>query len=358
MQQRIILDQLINRERLAAWLDEHLPEFGHGPLEAEFIHGGTSNAIVRIRRGGPRFILRRPPVDPPPGSANAMVREATVLRALNNTPVPHPTLYALCEDSEVIGATFYVMGEATGWSAKLTGTDCVYQPPFDQGPDRHQLAYALADGLILLSQVDYTAVGLADFGNPDGFLKRQVKRWRSQLESYPGKYPGYQPRVIEGLDYVSDWLEANVPPMSAPGIIHGDYGSPNVMFAFDRPSRLSAILDWELSTIGDPLLDLGWLMYNLRDRREPSVVPASAYYDSTGFPTRQDILEYYAERTGRDVTCIDYYMVLAQFKLACIVEYKVAKASIGQESARVGDFFKPMVLNLIKEAHKIAKRVG
>jgi aminoglycoside phosphotransferase (APT) family kinase protein len=354
----VTLDELINRERLTTWLDERLPEFGRGPLEAELVHGGTSNAIVRISRGETPLILRRPPADPPPGSADAMARETTVLRALNGTPVPHPTLYAACEDPDVIGGTFYVMAEARGWAAKLTRNDCEYRPPFDRGADRYQLAYALADGLVQLSQVDYRAVGLENFGNPDGFLRRQVHRWRSQLASYPEKYPGYRPRAIPGFDYVSDWLEANVPPMSDPGIIHGDFGSPNVMFAFDRPTRLSAILDWELSTIGDPLLDLGWLMYNLRDRREPSIVPVSAYYDSTGFPTRQDIAEHYAQRTGRDLTHIDYYMVLAQFKLACIVEYKVAKASVGQASADVGELFEPMVLNLIAEAHKIAKRIG
>jgi aminoglycoside phosphotransferase (APT) family kinase protein len=146
--------------------------------------------------------------------------------------------------------------------------------------------------------------------------------------------------------------------MSTAGIIHGDYGAPNMMFAFDRPARLLAILDWELSTIGDPLLDLGWLIYNLRDRRDPDVLPASAYYDGSGFPTRQDIAEYYASHTGRDVSRIDYYMVLAQFKLACIVEYKVAKAMVGQESEQVRKLFQNMVPNLILEAQKIARRAG
>jgi aminoglycoside phosphotransferase (APT) family kinase protein len=358
MKQKIILEQLIDPVALTAWLDDNIPELGDGPLNAGLVHGGTSNAIIRIDRGNGPVILRRPPFDPPPGSSGAMEREARVLLALNQTTVPHPHLRAMCDDHSVIGTSFYVMDEVSGWSAKLTATDCIYPAPFDTGDDRHRLGYALADGLIALSRVDYRAVGLSDFGNPEGFLQRQVKRWRSQLLSYPEKYPGYVARQIDGLDYVSDWLAANTPPMSPAGIIHGDYGSPNMMFAFDRPARITAILDWELSTIGDPLLDLGWMIYNLRDRDEPSIVPPSAYYDSSGFPTRQDIVEYYAEHTGRDVSHISYYMVLAQFKLACIVEYKVAKAMVGEESSDVGDMFAPMVMNLIAEAERIARKVG
>lgn len=356
MKQKIDLDQLIDRERLTEWADAHLPELGEGALQATLVHGGTSNAIIRIDRGAGAMILRRPPLHRPPGSEDAMEREARVLFALNKTEVPHPTLRAICADPAVIGTSFYVMDEVFGWSAQLTSTDCLYPAPFDQGEDRMQIAYAMTDGLIALSNVDYRAVGLEGFGYPDGFLERQVGRWRSQLRSYPDKYLGYVPRKIDGLDYVSDWLAANTPEMSPAGIIHGDYGSPNMMFAFDRPARLNAILDWELSTIGDPLLDLGWMIYNLRDRDEPSKVPASSYYDSRGFPTRQDIAEYYGERTGRDVSNIAYYMVLAQFKLACILEYKVAKAIAGAESAEVGDMFGPMVLNLIAEAERIGRK--
>jgi aminoglycoside phosphotransferase (APT) family kinase protein len=358
MRQQILLSQLIDKPRLTAWLTEHVPELGEGPLQAELLHGGTSNAIIRLDRGLGALVLRRPPIDPPPGSADAMMREARILRALKDTDVPHPRLYAACDDLDVIGTSFYVMEAVQGWCGKLTQTDCLYEPPFDKGPDRHALGYALADGLVALSKVDYRAVGLEGFGQPDGFLHRQVRRWRNQLESYPKKYPGYAGRKLEGIDYVADWLEANVPAMSTAGIIHGDYGAPNMMFAFDRPARLLAILDWELSTIGDPLLDLGWLIYNLRDRRDPDVRPASAYYDGSGFPTRQDIAEYYASHTGRDVSRIDYYMVLAQFKLACIVEYKVAKAMVGQESEQVRKLFQNMVPNLILEAQKIARRAG
>jgi aminoglycoside phosphotransferase (APT) family kinase protein len=355
--QAINLADLIDLDVLQHWLDEQVPTLGSGPLGAKLLHGGTSNAIIEIvRDAGLPMILRRPPQAPPPGSDRAMMREARMLRALAGTNVPHPYLHAACDDASVIGASFYIMAKVEGWSATLCKDDCLYPASFDDAAGRHELGFALADGLIELSGVDYQAVGLGDFGNPAEFLERQASRWRSQIDSYEEKYPGYMLRSIAGLDYVTDWLKSNIPPMSPPGIIHGDYGSPNMIFAHDRPARIEAIVDWELSTIGDPLLDLGWLAYNLQDRRERGVVPASAYYNSTGFPTRQDIAEYYEEKTGRDVRYLDYYMVLAQFKLACICEYKVAEAVIGRRGQDVLDMYGPMVTNLIAEAEKIARR--
>jgi len=354
--QNATLDQVIDIERLTAWLDHAVPQLGDAPLQATLLRGGTSNTIIQIDRGGKPAILRRPPANPPPASERAMLREATVLEALNQTDVPHPYFHAVCTDPAIIGATFYIMDKVEGWAAQVSDSGCVYPPPFDQKALKYQVYSALADGLISLSRVDYRQIGLGAYGNPEGFLARQVERWRSQLASYPQAYPGYAGRTIPGIDYVVDWLSANIPPMSPAGLIHGDYGAANVLFGHHPPASIAAIIDWELSTIGDPLLDLGWMTYSLRDRQEPGIVPPSAYFDSADFPTRQDIIEYYAEKTGRNIDCIEYYLVLAQYKLACIVEYKVALASTGRENAAMGKLFGPMTINLIAEAEKIARR--
>jgi aminoglycoside phosphotransferase (APT) family kinase protein len=354
---KMSLNELIDTDRLTSWLDEHVPELGRGPLRAQLISGGTSNAIVALNRGGRPMVLRRPPPNPPPGSSRTMMREAQMLRALKGTAVPHPRFYGLCEDTEVIGAPFYVMERVHGWAATVGFDNFSYPPPFDRGPNQFQIGYALTDGLAALAAVDYTAVGLENFGNPEGFLKRQVDRWLSQLRGYPGKYPGYVIRDIPGLDHVASWLKDNLIPETGIGVIHGDYGSANALFASEPPTRLVAIIDWELSTIGDPLLDLAWMLFNLRDRRTPDTIPAGSHFDPRNFPTRQDLAEYYAEKTGYDTARLDYYLVLAQFKLACIVEYKVAEVAAGHKTLRdVGYRVDEKVMGLIAEAKTIAKR--
>src|SRR5690606_1479932 len=193
--------------------------------------------------------------------------------------------------------------------------------------------------------VDYTAIGLADFGKPEGFLERQVERWGSQLASYTKTYKNYQGREIPGLDAAANWLRRNIPQGSKPGLIHGDYGFPNVMFCHDQPPRLAAMIDWELATVGDPLLDIGWYLIGFRDEREPDVLPGPTYFDAARFPTRQQLAAHYAKGTGRDVSNLDYYMLLALYKGACILEYKVAAAMDGQMSAEMGAMFDKFVLD-------------
>lgn len=354
MVQKLVLDDLVDAAALAPWLDLHAPELGTGPIRMSLMYGGTSNVIVEIqRRDGPRAIVRRTPVDAPPGSARSMMREARILEALGGTDVPHPHLYARCEDVAILGAPFYVMQLVEGWSGQLTQADCLYQPPFDRPDRRGEVMFAMVDGIAALANVDHVAAGLGDFGNPDGFLDRQVTRWRSQLADYPTKYPGWIARPLPWLEEVSDWLANNRPPPSRAGILHGDFGAPNCIFAPDPPARLLAILDWELSTIGDPLLDLGLLTYTLKDRRTGDRSAISAYFDTAGMPTRQDVAERYGRRTGRDVSGLDYYMVLSQFKLACICEYKVARAAVGLESPGVGAMFESLVPRLLEECHAI-----
>jgi aminoglycoside phosphotransferase (APT) family kinase protein len=352
----IDIDALVRREKLQPWLDDNIPELGSGPLSAKLISGGTSNVIIALNRGGEKtLVMRRPPADPPPGSKKAVEREATLLSALNATRVPHPHVYGKCFDPELIGSSFYIMELVDGWAPELNNRNCLFNPPFDREPLIGQLAYAMVDGLIALANVDYLAIGLKDFGKPDGFLERQVDRWGSQLAGYVDTYKNYQGREIPGLDRVADWLRNNIPTGSKAGLIHGDYGFPNVMFCHDEPPRLAAMIDWELATVGDPLLDIGWYFQGFRDEREPDVIPRTTYFDASKFPTRQELAAYYAKGTGRDTRHLDYYMVLAMYKGACILEYKVAAAMDGQMSKEMGEMFDKFVLDNAAEAVKLVE---
>ncbi|MBB3860965.1 aminoglycoside phosphotransferase (APT) family kinase protein [Novosphingobium hassiacum] len=349
------MENLEDAGKLSEWLDASVPQLGGGSLRVEVISGGTSNIILGLDRGGPAAVLRRPSAVPPPGSSGSIQREARVLAALNATDVPHPRLYARCDDYSVIGAPFYVMERVDGWAAQLTDVDTVYPAPFDKAPWRYGVPFALTDALIALARVDYKAVGLDGFGKPENFLGRQVERWSSQLASYKSLY-GYAGRALPGYDYVRDWLAANTPEAGPPGIMHGDVGTPNALFSHDAPCRVKALIDWELSTIGDPMLDFAWFANALRDEREPHRTPPHGTFDPGDFPTRQDLARYYAAGTGRSIAHLDYYLVLALFKGGCILEYKVAEVMAGIKSDWAGNFFGPMVLAMFTEAERIARR--
>ena len=242
----------LDLDRLRAWMDER--GLGDGPIsEVRELTGGTQNILVRFTRAGREFVLRRPPVHKRKNSDETMRREARVLGALAGTEVPHPAFIASEPSEELLGAAFYLMEPVNGFN------------PGEGLPETHQSAavgramgFALVDGAATLGSVDHGAVGLEDFGKPDGYLERQVPRWRSQLESYHEVSPDWRPD-IPGVDDVGTWLDANRPQDFHPGIIHGDYHTANVMYRHDGP-ELAAIVDWELATIGDPLVDLGLII--------------------------------------------------------------------------------------------------
>ena len=348
---------LASPERLTAWLDANIPALGSQPLAVEKIHGGTSNVILSLDRGRETFILRRPPAVPPPGSEKSVLREARVLTALNGTDVPHPICHGSCADPDVIGAPFYVMDRVEGWPADLTGGTIRDRTPFDRPPHAREVPFAMVDGLIALANVDYRAVGLADFGRPDNFLERQVGRWEGQIRSYKQLYD-FEWRELPGYALTRDWLRANIPDDFRPGIIHGDVGTPNALFAFDPPCRLTALIDWELSTIADPLLDLAWFCNGIRDDRFPGHIPEKALYNIMDWPTRQELMAHYAMGTGRSMTSFDYYLILAMFKGGCILEYKVAQAAKGILSAETGRFFDRLVRGNFAEAEKLIRLIG
>jgi aminoglycoside phosphotransferase (APT) family kinase protein len=239
--------------------------------------------------------------------------------------VPHPRFIASCGDPSVIGVRFYLMALVDGW----LGHGEPPPAPFDRpGKSRRDLGFALVDGIARLANVDYRAVGLEGFGKPEGFLERQVERWRSQLASY-AETEAYAGRELPGLAYAADWLSANTPDASPAGIIHGDYSFANCLFERTAPARVAAMIDWELATVGDPLLDLGWVCYGFRGRDDPD--PAG-YFDAADFPYREELADHYAEKTGRSVEHLTYYMVLAQYKLAVIMERHYARFQSGRQA--------------------------
>ncbi|CAN5218794.1 phosphotransferase family protein [soil metagenome] len=343
-------------ERLDGWLKDNIPALGTGTLTTESVGGGTSNIVVLLTRtdSARPLILRKAPDRAPPASEKAIQREATVLKALTGSRVPHPNFHGFCGDDAIVGGPFYVMDRVDGWAADLSPTtdQMSYNPDFTGG-DLHYLGYAMIDGIIEMANLDYMAAGLGSFGKTERFLERQVERWRGQLDSYPERYPGYEKRDLPGLDYVSDFLRANVPTTGRPGLMHGDYAMNNVMFANRPPARLAAIIDWETATIGDPMVDVAAYAGVLR--RRAGVQPIRPYLDTTLFPYFEDAVDYFGEKTGRDVSTIDYYLVLQKFRMACIIEYKVAEAVVGIAPPEKGKRFDNFVRVLLGEADAIAR---
>jgi aminoglycoside phosphotransferase (APT) family kinase protein len=272
-----------------------------------------------------------------------------VLGALTGTGVPAPAFYAACETDEVIGAPFYVMEHVPGWLALEPETF----PPAFAAPDiKRGLALELVGGIAKLATVDYRAIGLEGFGKPEGFLTRQVERWLGQHASY-AESEGYGYRPLPGLDEVVTWLKAQDPQTPYVGIIHGDYGFPNALFAFEAPARLAAMIDWELSTIGDPLLDLGWLLY-CTPSATSKVEPPELFWDAA-YPQREELVDHYAAITGRPVVNLTYYMVLAQFKLAMLLERHYARGLNGRLPREMGDKMGALVLELLRSASEMTR---
>ena len=330
-------------ERLAAWMDDQsLPGKGE-PIEHRFLSGGTQNEIYEIRRGDELCVIRIPPTVAPADRDRGILREWRIIEALDGTEVPHTPAVAMCEDASVLGRPFYLMGFVDGWSPmELTGG---WPAPFDADPDaRAGLAYQLVEGIALLSKVDWRAKGLEDLGRPDGFHERQVDRWTSFLDRIKG-------RELPGFDVAAAWLRAHRPIDYIPGLMHGDYQFANVMYRDGAPARLAAIVDWEMGTVGDPKLDLGWVVQSWPEDTNASEASESSYVDLAGMPSRPELLVHYARVSGRQVDDIDYYVVLAKWKLAVVLEQGFQRAGDDEKLQAFG----PVVLDLMRGAADLAE---
>lgn len=286
----------------------------------ERITTGHSNEVFRVTRGDFVGILRRPPRTPLSPTAHDMGREFRVLQAFfGNAAVPVPQPIALCADTAVIGAPFYVMAPVDGVVVREK-----LPPPLDGDPSSPRAcAEALIDALAGIHAFDWRTGGLDGFGRPDGYLERQVPRWLGQLERY-------QTRPLPAVEEAGRWLSEHTPRMLEPTVIHGDYKLDNVMFAPRLPAELVAVVDWEQSTIGDPLVDLGWVVGLWVEAGEGATLAgASPFPAGADIPSRAELIARYGAQTGRDLAHVAFYCVLGLFKLACVMEGSYARFKAG-----------------------------
>ena len=320
----------LDLEALERYLGPRVGGFA-GPLAAEVIPGGRSNLTYVVDDGARRLVVRRPPLAHVLPTAHDMGREFRVLAALKGTGIPVPHVIASCEDESVIGARFYVMEWIDGHVVR----DRLPEAFPDTLETRRAMSAALVDTLLQLHRVDPDAVGLADFGHPEGFLGRQVRRWWQQWEAS-------KTRELPSIEALHRRLEETVPVPSAAGIVHGDYRLDNVLYAPADPARIVAVIDWEMCTIGDPLCDLGLLcVYWADDELEASArtLHGRSITVEDGFYKRADIVREYAAGTERDMAALDWYVALGAYKLAIIAEGITARFLMGMT---VGEGFETM----------------
>jgi aminoglycoside phosphotransferase (APT) family kinase protein len=334
---------IIPPDKLQAWMDTK--GLGEGPLtDMGILPGGTQNFLLGFGRAGRRYVLRRPPRHVRANSNETMRREARVLAALAGSDVPHPGLIAACPEEDVIGAAFYLMEPIEGFNPSV-----VLPEPYLSRPDwRRAMGLDLVEGIAALSKIDPDKVGLTGLGKLDGYFQRQAPRWLSQLEGY-AEFPEWPGKSgLPSPDAIVKWLGENIPSTLQPGIIHGDYHLANVMYRFDAP-KLAAIVDWELCTLGDPLLDLAWIFTLWPDEAdiasgETTVKPWS------GFPEEDEMIDHYATLTGRDMRDLKWFQVLAFFKLGAILEGTYARACAGKAPTDTGDRLHASTIKLFTRA--------
>ncbi|AZK93339.1 MULTISPECIES: phosphotransferase family protein [Streptomyces] len=327
--------------RLRDLLDRERPGLVTGPLTAELIEGGRSNLTYSVTDGRERWVVRRPPLGHILATAHDMRREHRVISALHPTPVPVPRPVLFCEDTSVTGAPFYVMEYAPGTPYRTAGQLAAL------GPERtRSVLLGLLDTLVDLHAVAPEAVGLGDFGRPDGYLDRQLRRWGKQLAAS-------RSRDLEGIDELHAELGRALPESPAPAVVHGDYRLDNVLVGPD--DRITAVLDWEMSTVGDPLTDLGLLAMYSHPLELPDS-PVSSTAAAPGHPTAAELVERYAERSGRKVHAISWYTAFAWFKLAVILEGIHYRYVLGQTVGTGFDRFGPLVPLLVEHGLTTLRR--
>ncbi|MFJ8546766.1 phosphotransferase family protein [Streptomyces sp. NPDC093586] len=296
----------LDLNRLRVLLDRERPGLVSGPLSGRLIEGGRSNLTYAVSDGASKWVVRRPPLGHVLATAHDMRREHRVISALHPTDVPVPRPVLLCEDEEVLGAPFYVMEFVEGTPYRTS------EQLAPLGPGRTRAAVLnLVDTLVGLHAVDPAEAGLADFGRPEGFLDRQLRRWAKQLDASRN-------RDLAGIDELHATLGRELPRSPAPTVVHGDYRLDNVLIG-GEDDEIRAILDWEMSTLGDPLTDLGLLVMYSSPLDIPDS-PVSTTARAPGHPAPAELIERYAARSGRDVSSVAWYTAFAWFKLAVILE--------------------------------------
>src|SRR5215471_4620667 len=305
---------------LAEYLRDRLEGAERG-VELEQFPNGHSNLTYLLRTGAAEYVLRRPPLGPVAPKAHDMVREYHVLRAMHPHFPQAPRVHVLCEEPAVLGATFFIMERRHGVIRREE------RPAEFEAIAGHprMIGEAFLDSLVSLHKIDPSAPGIRELGKPEGYVERQVRGWADRWERA-------KTEDIAELDSVVRWLAANIPAPLAPSLIHNDYKLDNVMLAGNSPDRVEAVLDWEMATLGDPLSDLGltlcyWVWATAEEVRAAGI---PALTSRSGWYGRDDLVERYELRTGRDMTHIGYYEVLGVFKLAVIIQQIYCRFHRGQ----------------------------
>ena len=321
--------------RLVAWLRERLPschisglDVSGEPNVAQF-PGGHSNLTYLVRFGDTDIVVRRPPFGPVPPTAHDMAREFRWLSAMHAVFPLAPRPYLLCEDTDVIGCVFYAMERRRGHVVRTE------EPPALANPGaRRRLSGALVDTLADLHAINLAAGGLSGLGKPAGFVERQVKGWSD-------RWHRSQTTTLAEMDALADWLRAHLPPDPAPpSVVHGDFKLDNVMLHADDVGRIVAVFDWEMSALGDPLVDVGIVLAYWSPTAPPSQRDAlTTVIDRPGYFTKEEIVERYASRSGRDMSNIRYYEIFAVFKIAAVIQQIYFRYVQGQTTdARFASF--------------------
>ena len=311
-------------DRVTAWLLERVPDL-RLPLRIDLISGGHSNLTYGVRdAAGGRWVLRRPPLGHVLPTAHDMAREYRVLAALRDSPVPVPRVLGLCEDPAVNGAPFYVMALVEGEVLRTREVAATALSP----AARRSIGLQLAETLAAIHQVVPADVGLADLGRPDGYVPRQLRRWRTQLATS-------RTRPLTELDDIHRQLTERLPEQQMRGIVHGDFRLDNCIVGAE--GQLRAVLDWELCTLGDPMADVGMLMVYWAAPDDPVIPLSDPPTLAPGFPSRDEMLDRYAAARGVELPDVGFYVAFGYWRLACITEGVYARYLRGDMGDRQGE---------------------
>ncbi len=347
-------DELVDEGELAAFCRREL-----GPAEtdqeealtAKRHQAGYSNETLFVRWGEQELVLRRPPLGETAENAHDVLREARVMDAVADTSVPVPEIVATCDDRSVLGCDFFLMERLSG--------DVIREREPDRfaGPDhRHTVGGRLVDTLVEVHAVNYESIGLGDFGKPVGYLERQVETFTQQLEEWLLPMTE-QDREVPHIREVGSWLAENVPEESDHTLVHGDYKLDNVMFGPGTPPEIVGVFDWELSTLGDPLADIGWMLLFWRDEKDPEpVLPSElvpTFMEDDGYHTRAELVSRYEAQTDRKFTNERFYRGLAAYKIATTCEAMYARYLSG----KADDPMYPALEEAVPELAARAKRI-
>jgi aminoglycoside phosphotransferase (APT) family kinase protein len=331
--------------RLAEWMRD--AGLGDGPIEdAVLLTGGTQNVLVRFRFADRDLVLRRPPLRSRSNRNTMIMREAKVLQALSNTAVPHAPLVASCADEDVLGdAVFYVMDAVNGFNPAEELPEGL-----NDYPARERISMDATDALAAIGALDYLDIGLDGFGKPEGFLDRQVARWVPERDNYLA-LENYDGAPLPGYESIRDHLADNVPPTFRVGLMHGDYHLGNLLLEH-QTADVAAVLDWEMSTVGDPLMDSGRYIAMWPDEHEV-IVDTGGIWEAGPLPTPDTLIERYVQRSGAEVEHLQWYVVMGCFKLGIVLEGTYARSRAGLAPEQVGQLLHDASVRLFERACRL-----